>query len=175
MVKGRGDVDASAVGGAVVAPEEFAVGGRDADQGAGGELDVLALAVKVDGNRGGVCRATAAAESAAAPTTSRWTAAASVAICRRRRRGRKYALPDRLAAGLIESDHHRGGAAGRDDDFPAVHQRRFSISQGRWTSAKIFDEALLPDDLAVTGRKARNFTAVAFDIKTIAIDRRRTP
>ena len=107
VVNRRGTVNALAVGGPVIPPEEFAVGGRDPDEGLGGELHVLALPFEVDGDGRGVGRASTARTTGTTARTTRTTARTASATsatgtARRRRTAGHLALPDGLARQLVD-------------------------------------------------------------------------
>src|SRR5262249_46223414 len=95
----RGDVG-DAVGGLVVAPQEAAGLGFDADHAAAEELDVLADAADLADDNRSVGRSVAAGDGA---------------------------LPTRLAVGFVQSDHGGFGAAGAADERGAVHERRLGV------------------------------------------------
>src|SRR5262249_38699409 len=103
-----------AIGRPVVTPQELAALGQ-ANHPAAEELDVLLLAVALRGHDRGILGAVAL---------------------------RHDALPDRLAALLVQGDEGGGAAAGRAQDAVAVDQRRLAVAPAAGRALEVLDEVL---------------------------------
>src|SRR5262249_33659335 len=121
MVERRGTVDAHAVGGTIVSPQELAVGSREPDESFSGELDVLTLTVEVDGNDRSVGRSrTTPSTSETSPITTTTARASGPAGFPARTRGH-LALPDRLAGQFVKGHQHGVLGSGSADDLVTIN------------------------------------------------------
>src|SRR5262249_29161496 len=83
-----------------------------------------------------------------------------------------FGPPDLLAGHLVERDHPRAPAAGRDDYVIAVNERRFADQPPRVASTELFQNVFAPDWTAVARVQAGQIAVFGQNVNAVIVHRR---